>query len=341
MKKFFSPLLFAAVLLISCEQQQEMSQPLPKGKAIEFSMPSGAVNTKTAYGEVDGKKQAINWILSDKFTVWCDQAFVAESEQHYANYRISSAGTSPKAAPQDPSVQLMWGEGTHTFYAGYPMGKITGNKLSGTIPGTQKVNLSNGVYNPVLSEYGFMGAAAEATPEQGSVELNFKPLFSAIEFTVGPGPSTSVVIKDFKLKAKEGSKTALAGNFKATLSTKEDPKIEVLYDGENSTFQEISVNFGSADSVTIPASGTITFTILAIAQDLSDLTAVFTLEDEVLEFPLKKDDKPITFAAGKKSRINAPGILGPEAKEAGITITNSSQDIDDYTIDVPDPEPEP
>ena len=339
MKKFFSPLLFAAVLLISCEQQ-EISQPLPKGKAIEFSMPSGAVNTKTAYGEVDGKKQAIDWVTGDLFTVWCDQAYVPDSDKKYATYRVT-AGNTPSAKPQDSAVQLMWGDGTHTFYAGYPMSTITREVLSGTIPGTQRVNLKNGVYAPALSTYGYMGAAAEATPEKGSVSLNFKPLFSAIEFTVGPGPSTSVVIKDFKLKAKEGSKTALAGDFKATLSAKEDPKIVVNYEGENGTFQEISVKFGSAESVTIPASGTITFTVLAIAQDLSDLTAVFTLEDEVLEFPLKKDDKPITFAAGKKSRINAPGILGPEAKEAGITITNSSQDIDDYTIDVPDPEPEP
>ena len=316
-----------------------MSQPLPKGKAIEFSMPSGAVNTKTAYGEVDGKKQAINWVTGDLFTVWCDQAYVPESGQKYATYRVT-AGTTPSAKPQDSAIQLMWGEGTHTFYAGYPMSTITREVLSGTIPGTQRVNLKNGVYHPQMSS-AYMGAAAEATPEKGSVSLNFKPLFSAIEFTVGPGPSTSVDLKGFKLKVKEGSKTALAGDFKATLSAKEDPKIEVVYDGENGTFQEISVNFGGAESVKINPSETITFTVLAIAQDLSDLVAVFTLADEELTFPLQKDNKPITFAAGKKSRINAPGILGPEAKEAGITITNSSQDIDDYTIDVPDPEQEP
>ncbi len=337
MKKFFSPLLFAAVLLISCEQQQEMSQPLPKGKAIEFSMPSGAVNTKTAYGEVDGKKQAIDWVTGDLFTVWCDQAYVPESDQKYATYRVT-AGTTPTAKPQNTAIQLMWGEGTHTFYAGYPIGTITREVLSGTIPGTQRVNLNNGVYIPALSTYGYMGAAAEATPEKGSVSLNFKPLFSAIEFTVGPGPSTSVDLKGFKLKAQEGSKTSLAGSFTATLSTKEDPKIEVQYEDAP---QEIDVTFGNGGTVKISAGETITFTVITFAQEVSNLTAVFTLEDEVLEFPLKKDDKPITFAAGKKSRINAPGILGPEAKEAGITITNSSQDIDDYTIDVPDPEPEP
>ena len=50
------------------------------------------------------------------------------------------------------------------------------------------------------------------------------------------------------------------------------------------------------------------------------------------ESNFKKDGEFITFKAGRKSRINAPGILGPETQETGFDTDIDDQDIDDYNI---------
>ena len=342
MKKYFSLLLIAAALTVSCEKQQETNQPLPKGKAVEFSAMS-SVNTKTSYsGEAVGGKEAINWVNLDRFSVWCDQAYVQDSDQKWATYKVNVSGSNVTISPNDPAVQLMWGEDeTHTFYAGYPAEGLNKNILSGEIPSSQKpTNSGERVFKPQLSTFGYMVATAQATPDKGDVSLSFQPMFSNLEFTVGPGSSTDVTVTGFRLKLAEGSKSALAGKFSVTMDPSSEPKVTVDYDNAS---KEIEVNLGT---VTIPKNGTLTFPVIAIAENLTDLTAVFTIkygegEAQNLELPLKKDGKSITFAAGRKSRINAPKILGPEAQEAGITAVIKEQGVDDYTIDVPDPEPEP
>ncbi|MBP5335366.1 MAG: fimbrillin family protein [Bacteroidales bacterium] len=340
MKKYFSLLLIAAALTVSCEKQQESSQPLPKGKAVEFSALS-SVNTKTEYsGEVVSGKEAIKWVNQDRFTVWCDQ--VQAPEQKWATYRVNVSGSSSTISPNNPAIQLMWGEDeTHTFYASYPAEGLYENKLSGTIPDSQKPSSSSGrVFKPQLSTFGYMVATAQATPDEGEVELSFQPMFSNLEFIVGPGSSTDVTVTGFRLKLPEGSKAYLAGKFTVTMSPTDNPKVEIDYTNAS---KEIEVNLGT---VTIPKGETMTFPVITFAEDLKDLTAIFTIkygegEEQTLELPLVKDKQSITFAAGRKSRINAPKILGPEAQEAGITAVIKEQGVDDYTIDVPDPEPEP
>ena len=72
--------------------------------------------------------------------------------------------------------------------------------------------------------------------------------------------------------------------------------------------------------------------MIAVPQDLTNLTAKFTVDGDEVEIPLKKDGEFITFKAGKKSRINAPGILGPETQETGFDTDIDDQDVDDYNI---------
>ena len=337
MKKFFSLLLLAAALTVSCEKQQESNQPLPKGKAVEFSAMTSSINTKTEYsGGVVGGKEAIKWVNLDRFTVLCNE--VQSPEQKYATYKVNVSGSTQSIVPNNPEVQLMWGEGTHTFYAAYPAENLYDNVLSASISDSQRPSNSGArVFKPQLSTYGFMVATAQATPADGTVNLNFKPMFSNIEFTVGPGSSTDVTVTGFSLKAEDAS-TPLAGDFTITMAAGSEPQVTV---GSN-TSNEITVNIGT---VTIPKNETMTIPVLAIPTALTGLTAIFTIQKgegaeavtEELALPLKKNDAFITFAAGKKSRINAPAILGPEATEAGITAVINSQDVDDYTIDVPQP----
>ncbi len=332
MKKYLVPLLFAAALLVSCEKQQESKQLIPKGEAIEFAMSSPAVNTKTEYGDVSGTKQPINWINGDKFTVYCPEALVSDSDAEEVDYKVSTSGSSSSVSPDNPDVQLMWGgEGTHTFYAAYPAGTLDGNTLLCEIPYTQTLKGKDGVYAPMLPECGYMVAATTANKSNGAVTLTFKPIFTAIEFTVGPGPAKDVEVKGFRL---ESAKSTLAGSFSARINLDSAP----TYADFISQAKSISVRFGDSSSVFIEKNKTISFTVIAVPQELNELTAYFSIkykgddQDTELSIPLKKDGEFITFKAGKKSRINAPGILGPETQETGFDTDIDEQDIEDYNV---------
>ncbi|MCR4863933.1 MAG: fimbrillin family protein [Bacteroidales bacterium] len=326
MKKYLVPLLFAAALLVSCEKQQESTQPVPKGDAIEFSMSSTAVNTKTSYGAISGSTQPINWENGDKFTVYCSEAFLVDSDDKKANYKVTTSSSGNSVSPDDQNKQLMWGgDGDHTFYAAYPAGHLDGNTFTGEIPTTQNLTGTNGVYAPLLSDYGYMVAATTVAKTNNAVNLVFKPIFSTIEFTVGPGPSTAVDVKGFRL---ESTTSTLAGGFDATINVGSDP----TFSNFSTSAKAISVTFG--DTVHIEKNGTITFTVIAVPNEMTNLTAYFSVDNKELAIPLKNKDTGafFTLGAGRKSRINASGALGPEAVQAGFTVDITAQGVDEYSI---------
>lgn len=325
MKKYLVPLLFAAALLVSCEKQQESTQPVPKGDAIEFSMSSTAVNTKTSYGAISGSTQPINWENGDKFTVYCNEAFLVDSDDKKADYKVTTSSSGNSVSPDDQNKQLMWGgDGNHTFYAIYPAGNLQGGSVTCTIASTQDLTGTNG-YAPLLSSYGYMVAASTATKANKVVNLNFKPIFSTIEFTVGPGPSTDIDITGFRL---ESTSSTLAGSFNASFAPGSDPSCT----GFSDNARQISVRFG--DTVHIAKGSSITFTVIAVPNDMTDLTAYFSVDNKELAIPLKNKDTNtfITLRGGRKSRINAAGALGPEAIQAGFTVDITSQGVDEYSI---------
>lgn len=328
MKKIIGTLLFAALLTVSCEQQE--AQLAPQKKAISFTTES--VGTKTTYsGEVQGGKEVIKWQTGDIFSVWCDQAVVGDGSQKKANYKVtaSSQGVATAVTPQSADAEMAWGEGLHHFFAAYPSGNLVGNKFNANIPATQQVRESStNVFSPLLYQYGYMVAATDATQDEGAVLLRFRPIFTTLEFTVSPGPDTDVTVSDFRLEGAEG--TTLAGQFQASLSASADPEIAVSL-----ASSAIQLSFDSGGSVTVGKNQTLTFSVIALPVSLSNLTAVFTVNNQEISLPLNdKSGSPITFAAGKKSRIRALGILAPQTEpEPEDTPTDIDVDIDDQDID--------
>ena len=320
MKRILGLLILAAVLSVSCEKQDTQSPYM--GKAVRFTT---SVGTKTSYsGTVANQKEAIFWTDGDVFTVSCEEANFADASKTTADYRVTaSAGVATAVDPKTSGDEILWGEGTHHFFAAYPSGHLNGNVLSANISSSQRVTeTSDRVFAPSLSDYGYMVASATAEPES-TVSLVFKPIFSTLEFTVSPGPYADVVVSGFRLTSDPG---AIAGSFQATISDSA-PVITT-----SSPSSMIMLNFGG--NVTVNRDQTLTFSVIALPSELKNLKAIFTVDGQSIELPLKNGDDYITFAAGKKSRINALGILGPEATAAGITTVINDQDVDDYTITV-------
>ena len=330
MKKITWLVLAAAALFSSCQKQESFTY---EGKPVSFSASTSNINTKTAYqGSTQNGKEAILWEDGDTFTVFSNEASIAGSSRKWANYKVTvSGGVATAVSPV--SDELLWGRGLHHFYALYPAGDITGNTVNAAISASQDLTESSpGVFAPNLSQEGYMAAAADGNPGDPTVLLNFKPMFTTLEFVVGPGYDSDVHVGGFSLKVKDGSKVVLSGGFKATLSSQADPEIAVDYSGASG---EIKVYFGE-DGLIVKKGESLTFSVLALPIELTDLVAVFTLDGVVREYPLVDEDgKYIKIEAGQKARITALGLLNPSKYKTVFSISIDSQTVTEYNFSVP------
>ena len=330
MKKTIGLLLLAAVMSVSCEQQEIV--PSVSRKAVEFTTSSSYVGTKTSYqGTVQDGEEAILWTDGDVFSITCAQAEYGDDSKTSVNYKVTASdGVATSVTPSTSDDQIFWGEGDHTFYAAYPYGKLAGNVITDRLSPSQKMTeTSDNVFAPSLSSYGYMYAVATANPDAGTVNLVFKPYFSTFEFTVSSSSNADVEVSGFSLVAD----TNLAGDFTATLSTTEDPELSP----GTSTANVITASFGTNGKVTLSKDEQLTFSVIALPIVHTGLKARFTVNGQTVEFPLNRNNVPISFPAGRKARIRALGILGPEAVAAGITTVINNQGVDDYDLTVTNP----
>ncbi|MBP5335368.1 MAG: fimbrillin family protein [Bacteroidales bacterium] len=332
MKKLFGFLLLAAAMLVSCEQQE---LPSSSGKAVRFTT---SVGTKTSFaGVTQNGVEGLLWENGDTFTVWSEEASVSGSTQKWANYKVAAKdGVATAVNPAKEGVELLWGKDKHTFYAAYPAGKLNGNVIKAYIPEYQVVKeTEDNVFIPVLSEYGYMYAVAQATPEESSVKLPFTPLFNTFEFIVSPGEKTDALVSAFRLEVQNGSKQTLAGNFETTLSPIIEPKVEIDYTNATGV---VKLQFGDHRSIKVPKGTTLTFSVITYPVAMGHLTAVFTVDGKEIALPLAdKDGNYFKFEPGQKARIRALGALGPEAQAAGITVVLKGQNVNDFDMSVPTP----
>ena len=333
MKKLSGLLLFAAVLFASCERQE---QPTIQGKAVKFTTSAVSVNTKTSYkGEAQNGIEDILWDDGDTFTVWSDQASVAGTSQKWADYKVKAQGGAATAVyPAREGVELLWGEGLHRFYALYPAGEMDGSRLCANIPNFQRtIEAEGNVFLPNLSEYGYMAASAETNPSEAPVKLLFTPMFSTLEFTVSAGPDAQVDVTGFRLTSGEGSKQVIAGDFNAVLAPNADLDVDIDY---TNTSGEIRVSLGDHRKVRLEKGKTMTISVVTLPVNLSHLTAIFTVNGKDVQIPLvDSDGNYLHFPAGEKARINALGVLEPEAQPATFTVAIRGHRVTEYTVSKP------
>ncbi|MCR4863861.1 MAG: fimbrillin family protein [Bacteroidales bacterium] len=333
MKKLSGLLFLAAVLFASCERQE---QPTIQGKAVKFITSAVSVNTKTSYkGEAQNGIEDILWDDGDTFTVWSDQASVAGASQKWADYKVKAEGGAATAVyPGREGVELLWGEGLHQFYALYPAGEMDGSRLCANIPNFQHtIEAEGNVFLPNLSEYGYMAASAETNPSEAPVKLLFTPMFSTLEFTVSAGPDAQVDVTGFRLTSGEGSKQVLAGDFNAVLAPNADLDVDIDY---TNTSGEIRVSLGDHRKVRLEKGKTMTISVVTLPVNLSHLTAIFTVNSKDVQIPLvDSDGNYLCFPAGEKARINALGVLEPEAQPATFTVAIRGHRVTEYTVSKP------
>lgn len=278
-KKIF---LMSALTLLVCGCQEDegtLIQPTP-GEEVKFG---GRLNaspmTRTIYGESDGSGFPIYWVNGDQVLVASPECannngigsatYAISVEKEQQNYATSMNKTG--------EAGVQWGDNaTAKFYSIYPASdytrftqSLTSARLTVT---TQQNNTWNTVDNTVSPDMSacFMYAKTEDVPSGDVVNLAYKPLSTAVRFTVnGPTSDDPVTISYIRLYAPKG--VALSGTFNVDFTKTGTDGMPVVSAVTGRTYNYASMN---------AASSTGAYLTLA-AGEHTDVQLFFLLEQEI------------------------------------------------------------
>ncbi|MEE1241871.1 MAG: fimbrillin family protein [Bacteroidaceae bacterium] len=230
--------------LVACNQENMPERPTPTpGAEVKFGVSLNKTDvTRTIYGDENNNAFPIYWVQGDKVLVTSPQCL---NGRNTAQYEVSVKTATQNYATslnKTGAVGVQWGQDdTADFYSVYPADKasVIGTIFSLTMPNVQRdqVQLDNKKAYADMNAC-FMGAVSKEVANGSEVNLTYKPLSTAIRFTLR-GPSASVgqtdsevIISKVVLKANQ----PIAGDFTVDMST-ETPTMEL---GTN-TYNEITL----------------------------------------------------------------------------------------------------
>ena len=336
MKKQMNNILTAVSVMallgaVSCNKEKAVETA---GSAIRFGVSTVYENgpaTKTEYSgkdednnsiSDDSDYERIDWVEGDVIRIVSPQAtVVGSSEKKYADYAITPETDASSKATIDPvSSGLQWGgEVSHNFFALYPspeqndVASISvvgdGATVTGTVPAEQSATLSGHVFKPDMDN-AYMYAVAPNVSSGSSVQLDFHPLVTTLEFTLltRAGDEITSNLTSVKLSSTQ-SDAYLAGNFTASLTTSGLTAVAKsnITDGSN----EITINLGTGVQLSTTEAYTVTFLTLPMAQ--TELTLTLGFENGTKRtLKLKNSGSWITVDACKKTyiwKVDAPLTL--------------------------------
>lgn len=214
----------SALTLLVCGCQEDegtLIQPTP-GEEVKFG---GRLNaspmTRTIYGESDGSGFPIYWVNGDQVLVASPECannngigsatYAISVEKEQQNYATSMNKTG--------EAGVQWGDNaTANFYSIYPASdytrftqNLTSARLTVTTQQNNTWNTETNTVSPDMSAC-FMYAKTEDVQSGEVVNLAYKPLSTAVRFTVnGPTSGEPVTISYIRLHAPTG--VALSGTF--------------------------------------------------------------------------------------------------------------------------------
>lgn len=281
MKKIF--LMSAlAFLAYSCQKDEGTSiQPTP-GEEVKFGgMLDTNELTRTVYGDEaqDGSSFPIYWVNGDQVLVASPECANADGVGS-ATYAVSVDGDQQSYATsmdKTGEIGVRWGNNaTANFYSVYPASdytrftqNLTAARLTVTTQQNATWNTVDNTVNPDMSAC-FMYAKTENVQSGAEVTLAYKPLSTAVRFTVnGPTTGEPITISYARLYAPTG--VALSGMFNVDFTQTGTDDMPTVSAVTGRTYNYASMN---------AASGTGSYLTLG-AGEHADLQLFFLLEREI------------------------------------------------------------
>lgn len=338
MKKTKSPwagmLLLSALTILSLSCKREVDDVILPGDSVVFKASADYVNgpeTKTTYSGVEyGGKERIDWVSGDKIRILSDKARHPGGAS-WSDYQVT--GVTPGTGSNQPisyaSIKnvgdngLHWGSGTHKFYAVYPSPAANSNiSINDNVA---NITLPKSQLQAAQMDYAYMFAAVQ-TAAKATVNLSFKPMFTAFQFQVRSDEEASMTITSFSLST--GENKAMTGSCRATITAATNSTASTAvysnFTAYNASSGNNTITVDMGVGITVTPSSYATITVFALPQDYSQLTASFTTSTgDTKSLKLQQADGTwVNFTACHKYNINGLGLPG-----GGWTYTAS--DIDD------------
>ena len=300
------------------------------GKQIRISGRTGIdrQQTKTSYSgqtyyENSTLYERIDWVSGDQIKIAMKNNDISSDTQVYqvnniySRGRYSLAGLDPVGDAHGAGHGLMWGTGTHDFWAAYPATATFGDHfVSSVIPATQELHYktkSNGIlyFEPDMTT-ALLVAGLQQAPSDTGISLDFYPAVTTFEFTVGA--NSDIVITGFEMETESYSDTdpepsdyILTGDVQASFNPASGMSRTITGSGDG---QRITADFSG--TAAISTSTSVSFKLFAIPKNIKGIRIIFTLSDDQIRYLDLKTTSPdefITFNACSLVRIS--GLLIP------------------------------
>lgn len=351
---FFYRLLVVAVCVIatssSCGRVTEFVQG---GDEVRFAGVAGESSSETRAVYASGEfsdKAPVYWEEGDVVTICCDES---DENVKRADYIVSEVNENDKSkavivldSEKNP-IGLRWNqdpETSHYFYAYYPAEQLDGvcksiglKSVECELPDEQntldnawtRTEDENWFFNPDLkwmlmcSATG-IGYTRETFRVDGAVPLDFKPLCTAIQFTVENQAGNPIELYGLTLKSKSNQ---ICGNFTIEdLTQKAGDGYPVVNGDADSGGSEVSIDL-EYDPINIQRGKTFTFTFfLAPVSDLDDLSLIVFFYGDSGEVTLSTflgytDETGLEFPRCRKSYVK--GIVLPDRAQYTIDYSHT------------------
>ena len=336
-------LLSAGFLLLftGCQEKINHEESAASGMAVKFSATT-APETRTAYSGVvtsegNKKMERINWIAGDKVMLWSDKATVRPDGNPYfsgnnklAVYNIGSINNdSPDKSvasvedPMDDGLQYPDKTTPCQFWGVYPAGAVKASPdenntivfnnviLAEQELAANEVSTATNDYTPDMNQAVLLSYKDGIKGGDKTVEMLFNPAFTAFEFNI-----TTRLEKDLTITAMElismditggSASTAMSGGFTATCPS--GTWTWTINEGASKSVKAVLPGEGLTINAANP---TLSLTVLALPQDLTNLKVTFYTNEGTKSLKLTTTPggtEYVTFAACKKHRIN--GLILP------------------------------
>ena len=305
-----------------------------KGKRIKFGARSDSATTATRtsysyeqYTDGVSRYERIDWEEGDLINIHMDNGKGFEG-QDYAISGVSSSSSRYSQAglvPHGSESGLMWGTGSHIFWAAYPnTATFAGSgeySISGTIPAAQTQTYSHTsdnvtYYEPDMASAYMIGSLALTEPQE-YISLDFHPAITTLDFLVGA--NEDMVVSGFSLSTANASDLAagvraLYGNFTATFDSS-----DIASDGSMAcSFSTLSAAGGHTVTTSFSPAASISgtkkmrFKIFCLPQDIQGLRVTFNTNKGNYSLNLKYTEAYTTAQSLPSSWVSFPARVKAE-----------------------------
>lgn len=344
----------AALFLVGCSDKNEPNLPEPTpGADVLFGAALEEVQqTRTIYGEETNNQFPILWLNGDQVKVMSPECSIKEGT-YAVSLGTSSTGEEAGTLVKQGDAGVQWGEtATANFFSVYPAGHVTSMNPANRSMQCHFIHTQNDYIHNTGNGYtaladmnaSFMSAATYDSPNGSSVNLRYKPISTALRFTL-TGPTgdnnDNVIISHVRITAANNK--AIAGNFTLTFpETEGDPIITVPATADNrNTYNYVDV-FSSYEGnegggfLTLGRNESIELNAFILLNSNTDITSGWTIEVVLSNGVTFKKTLGGTATAGHNLTL-VPGQIHRLPDLPALNIPADQQDYDpsNWMVNIP------